>query len=406
MLLDASIMDTDLACHICDAQQLNLLSSYNTLPRVTSDCVPWRSGGRLGICEVCSCVQNPVDKDWYAETSEIYSTYQIYRQSAGSEQGVISEGKHLVPRSEKIFQQAKRYLSLKKRGRLLDVGCANGGLLRFFGTLAPHWKMVGFEIDDKRREEVESIDGVEAFVSGSLDNLKNHFDLITLIHVLEHLPNPRKWLEEFHRLLNPGGFILIQLPDPRQNPFNLLVADHCSHFILADIKRLVEQAGYQITVCSDNWVSREFSILATPLGSSKTEGKYINSNLSLYKKKDSSRKQIGKASSYPAASLQWLQNIAHLAESLPHDKPRGIWGTAIAATWVYSVMGKIDFFVDEDANRVGQQHLGKPIYSPNSVPEGSHIFIALTPEIATSIANRWSHLDVCMHVPPDLIYDE
>lgn len=410
MLADENIIDTNLLCHICGEHKLKLFSNYQTLPRVTSDCSPWREGGRLGICDSCLCVQNPVDKSWQSETNEIYSRYQIYRQSAGSEQGVVSEGKVLVPRSEKIFQHIKDYLDLDKNGRLLDIGCANGELLRYFFTLAPHWKMVGFEIDDKRRDDVLSINGVEAFCSGSLDNINNRFDLITLIHVLEHLPNPKEWLKNINKLLNPGGHILIQLPDPKQNPFNLLVADHCSHFIMHDVIHLVKEAGYRVVISSDKWVAREFTLLITPRASldnsfNLEQNHHPGCNKSFIQEGRTAKSSTAKASIYPQISLEWLHNIVNLVKLLPKDKPRGIWGTAIAATWIASVMGDVNFFVDEDRYRIGKKHMDRLIHSPDSAPKGSHIFIALTPEIAHSIVNRWSHLDISMHVPPDLIYN-
>ena len=384
-----------LSCHICGAQQLRLFSHYDNLPRVASDCVPWRAGGRLGVCQHCFCIQNPVDAQWHAETSQIYGQYQIYRQSAGSEQGVFAEGKQLVPRSAKIFQQAKPYFDLEKPGRLLDIGCANGELLRCFGLLAPHWKLSGFEIDDKRKEEVEQIPGVEKFASGSLDKLKTRFDIITLIHVLEHLPNPVQWLKDLHRLLTPTGYVLIQVPDPQQNPYNLLVADHCSHFVMPDLIRIAEEAGYHVIVCSDKWVSREFSLLITPAPAASLHT-YLEKDFSPY---------VQRTETYPTHALQWLYEIVKQTQSLPNNTQRGIWGTAIAATWAYAVMNQqVDFFVDEDLHRIGQYHLGKPVYSPENIPADSDVFIALTPEIASNIYKRWSHLPARLHAPPQLQY--
>ena len=387
--MSSSIKGMNANCHICYAKSLELFPDYHCLPRVASDCVPWRSGGHLAICSECSCVQNPVDETWHKEVSEIYSRYKIYRQSAGSEQSVFCENKPLMPRSARVFNQARAYLDLTKPERLLDIGCANGELLRCFSQLAPHWKMVGFEIDEKCRREVESIPGVEAFISGSLDQINQTFDLITLMHVFEHLPYPTEWLKKLRKLLTPNGFIFIQVPDPKQNPYNLLVADHCSHFILRDLIQIAQKETFEIVAHSDQWVLREFSLLIKPA-----------------KDQIASKKiQAGSHSTYPQNSLRWLHDIVRLAKSFPKDKQRGIWGTAIAGTWLYSIMDdEVDFFVDEDANRIGQKHLGKPIYSPNQVPKESNIFVALTPEIASSIVNRWSHLQVSLHPPPKLIY--
>lgn len=392
MTLDSTLEHIDVACHICNAKQLYQLTNYPDLPRVTSDCVPWRSGGKLAACKACQCVQNPVDEAWHEETMAIYSKYQLYRQSAGSEQGVFSDNKATMPRSAKVFQQAASFLNLSKPGRLLDVGCANGELLRCFGAIAPAWKMVGFEIDDKRKEEVESISGVEKFASGSLDDLDQPFDIITLIHVFEHLPHPTQWLKDLKRLLTPNGIIIIQVPDPKANPYNLLVADHCSHFLMPDLIKIAINAGYEVITYSDAWVTRELSII---IQSASTQAAAVAPDHlnALYHP------------AYPQKSLVWLQDIIKLTQSFPVDKPRGIWGTAIAATWLYSLLNQqVDFFVDEDASRVGQTHLGKPIYSPDNVPAKSEIFVALTPEIADKIVKRWSHLDVNLHVPPQLSY--
>lgn len=390
ILMNGTTSDRDTTCHICYASKLTFFSEYPNLPRVASDCVPWRAGGKLAICDACNCVQNPVDAAWHQETAEIYGRYKIYRQS------VVCDNKQFMPRSAKIFQQIKPFLNVDKPGRLLDIGCANGELLRYFTNIAPHWKMAGFEIDEKCRQEIENIPNVEAFYSGSLQKISQGFDLITLMHVFEHLPDPKKWLQDLKPLLNAGGLILIQVPDPKQNPYNLLVADHCSHFLMSDLIRIAQDANYQIVAHSKEWVKRELSLLLQPLPTT-TAGKVTMSSPYLLFN--------DKSNTYPGNSLTWLQSIMDLANNFAKNKPCGIWGTAIAGTWLYSVLENgADFFVDEDASRIGQQHLGKPILHPEDAPRGSNIFLALTPEIAANIFNRWSHIKMAFHWPPPLTY--
>lgn len=225
-----------------------------------------------------------------------------------------------------------------------------------------------------------------------MKKIAGKFDIITLIHVLEHLAKPVQWLKELHHMLQPDGLVLIQVPDPMTNPYNLLVADHCSHFIMADLITIAEQAGYEVLAQSDKWVAREFSILIKPAVNAKKQTTAPNAH-------------ANRTTTYPAHAVEWLHHIVQQAGQLPKNKKRGIWGTAIAATWLYSLMGeKVDFFVDEDTNRIGQEHLGKPVYHPNAIPADCHVFVALTPEIATNIVNRWSHLPATLHVPPTLAY--
>lgn len=383
-------------CHICNENSLKYFNEYPILPRVASDCTSWPPGGKLAVCMKCHCVQNPVDTDWEKQTNAIYNRYDIYQQSAGMEQSFFMGDNYAESRSSKIFNKLGSIKKIGEEGRLLDIGCANGALLREFNRVAPKWKLVGFEIDDKRKKEVESIPSVESFFSGSIEKIDSQFDIITLIHVFEHLAYPEKWLRNLGKLLKPNGFIIIQVPDPMKNPYNLLVADHCSHFLLKDLRNIAVRSGYHVIIESDNWISREFTMIIQQKNVELTNSENIG-DLGHFNKVSEQK--------YPLKSIEWLDMLIDKAKSLRAKKPLGIWGTAIAATWFASLVDfEPDFFVDEDPNRIGEQHLDKPIYSPEEIPQGSYLFIALTPDIAKNIIKRWSHLDIELEGPPELNY--
>lgn len=46
----------------------------------------------------------------------------------------------------------------------------------------------------------------------SIPEPENRFDLIICFHVLEHIPDDRKAMEELYRIIKPGGTILLQTP--------------------------------------------------------------------------------------------------------------------------------------------------------------------------------------------------
>lgn len=374
-------------CHICTESPLRLLNEYETLPRVTSDCSPWQSGGMLGTCPTCGCVQNPTDQHWQDEVDEIYGKYSIYQQGAGNEQFVFAGGQP-VARSARLMEMTSPFLDLTAKGRILDFGCANGGLLRNFARLNSNWTMVGFEVDDKHRSEIESIAGVESFSSGKLETIAGKFNLITMSHVLEHLPQPAQALGELSKKIAEGGFLLIQVPDAAQNPFDLVIADHCSHFTLDGLKQLIANCGYRIVVATTDWVPKEISILAAPeMPAVCAASKSWQREPTLMAKH----------------SIDWLSRVAVELRSLRKVERLGIFGSSIAATWLFAALdGKVDFFVDQDPNRIGQKHLNKPIYSPDEIPPDSHVFVGLIPQKAGQVGQRLSGKNVQVHLPPPL----
>jgi len=100
--------------------------------------------------------------------------------------------------------------------------------------------------------------------------------------------------------------------------------------------------------------------------------------------------------------VRWLGDLAALAEAAAARGELGIFGTSIAAVWLYARLGsKIRFFVDEDPSRVGKTLFGLPVHAPASAPRGSIVLLALVPEIARAVAGRLAqHPFEVLHPPP------
>lgn len=95
--------------------------------------------------------------------------------------------------------------------RLLDLGCGNGHFLKWAQDMG--WQVVGVDPDPKA-VAIARQQGLEVTI-GDVDTLKNkdHFDFITLSHVIEHLHNPQLVLNKCYNLLKKNGTIWLETPN-------------------------------------------------------------------------------------------------------------------------------------------------------------------------------------------------
>ena len=96
--------------------------------------------------------------------------------------------------------------------RVLDVGSGSGVLLARMQALG--WQVEGVEVDPNAVKAAQAR-GVSVRL-GALDGQAfpdNHFDAVHSAHVIEHVHEPLKLLRECHRILKPGGALVILTPN-------------------------------------------------------------------------------------------------------------------------------------------------------------------------------------------------
>ncbi len=372
-------------CHHCGSSDLEVAAHFAAWHRVTSDCKPWPSGGGLARCRACGLVQTPVTRAWQAEAEEIYRSYTIYHQSAGSEQQVFDPRRGSGrPRSEQIVEALRKEVPLPAAGRLLDVGCGNGSFLSAWSRFVPGWSLVGTEVGDKYRSRIEAIAGVERLYTGDLEEIPGLFDLVSLVHVLEHVPAPAAFLARLAKRLKPGGLVMVEVPDCARNPFMLLVADHCSHFNAGLLGGVLSASGFQEVSSGRGWVPKEVSATA------RRPAADPRPTTARLPQEDSDAVFLGSTV---------LEGIVRKVEAVKDQPNFGLFGTAIAATWLDAqTNGVAAFFVDEDPGRRGRRHLNRPILAPAQVPPGATVFVALPEPLAGEVAIRLRALDLGLHV--------
>jgi 2-polyprenyl-3-methyl-5-hydroxy-6-metoxy-1,4-benzoquinol methylase len=105
------------------------------------------------------------------------------------------------------------YLRGAQPGRLLDVGCGDGGRLIRWRNMG--WEVEGQEVDPTAAERARSLHGLRVHlgVLSNLDLPASTFDVVTMSHVIEHVPDPSALLRECCRLLKPGGRLIAVTPN-------------------------------------------------------------------------------------------------------------------------------------------------------------------------------------------------
>lgn len=364
-------------CILCQSVALEPCYQNEKAVSVTSDGKVWPEPPLTFFCADCGHLQKLVDQNAKTRNDQIYSNYEIFHLSDGNEQLKYDDvSKTFNTRSHQII---KHLNSLPTHGKVLDFGCGNGAFLKAFSQLHSDWELYGLEQSTLFREQVLSIAGVRGFYS-DLDTCTEKFDLISLIHVFEHLDTPIELLATLQKFLNPNGQILIQVPNIAENPFDTVVADHYSHFTPNTLKFAVSKAGFTWTNTDCHWIFKEISLLLCVAPASKSHKDYEHFD--------------------HLQDARWLNEVVDQVQALP--KGVGIFGTAIAGTWVGGMLNDhIGFFVDEDPSRVGKTYLGKPVILPNEISEGEIVFISLPVQMAQAIADRLENSCPGNFVVPD-----
>lgn len=136
-------------------------------------------------------------------------------------------------------------------GQLLDVGCGNGRYLKLMESVG--WKVAGVEIDEKAAKIAQQNYDLSVFV-GDIENApfkEESFDVITVSHVIEHIPEPISFIQKLVLLLKKGGLLIVVTPNAdslghrlfRANWYQLNPPLHLRVYTLKSMKKLIELVG-------------------------------------------------------------------------------------------------------------------------------------------------------------------
>lgn len=139
-----------------------------------------------------------------------------------------------------------------KTGRILDVGCSTGVFLSELNKNGD-WELEGVE-PKKEAADIAAKEGLKVYTC-TLEEAKlkpESYDLITMNHVLEHLPNPGEITEEVFKLLKRGGYFYGFIPSSdclerrffRQYWQGYHLPRHLTWFSRGHLKKFLKKYGF------------------------------------------------------------------------------------------------------------------------------------------------------------------
>lgn len=146
--------------------------------------------------------------------------------------------------------------------RVLDVGCGNGATanwLRHHGASTIHGIELVAEPAEQARQVMDRV--WQGTVESQLPNVEGPYDAVLCLDVLEHLADPYAVLAELRKVMSPGGYLLVSLPNARnlRLAYDLVVRGsfaytdhghrdwtHLRWFTRRDAIAAIERAGFSV----------------------------------------------------------------------------------------------------------------------------------------------------------------
>jgi SAM-dependent methyltransferase len=170
-----------------------------------------------------------------------------------------AQASHRWLRTKEFLRSANR-----RRGRLLDIGCGHGWFLD--AARRDGWEVWGVDLPSAASRHAREVLRLRVLESGieRAELPAQEFDVITMWHALEHMPEPNVAVEQVLRWLKPSGWLVIAVPNKEalgvqargaewvwiQQPFV-----HLWHFSSASLRALLEKANMTVERCQtyDTW---------------------------------------------------------------------------------------------------------------------------------------------------------
>ena len=187
-------------CPVCTSHNINHIIT-------AEDFLITREKFQIYSCDKCGLrFTNPRPND--DQLAGYYDSSEYISHS--NESASLVDGLYKIARTFTLRRKRKLIEKLSLNKRLLDVGCGTG---HFIDYCQQHgWQVNGVEPNDIARTQAE--DKTKIIIQHDLSEIVDaSYEVITLWHVLEHLPDLEQTMNQLKSLLAPGGVLIIAVPN-------------------------------------------------------------------------------------------------------------------------------------------------------------------------------------------------
>jgi len=314
----------------------------------------------------------------YADTSATQKDYDYYYSELSKyEDEAVASGTGAadwdIVRLEDTVSDIKKVITDKSIS-ILDIGCANGGLLAALKRKG-FSNLTGLDPSKACVSFVKRKIGIAAY-DGGLFNLEalsgKKFDLIVLTHVFEHVLDVKKALKNVVAHLNDGGLLYLEVPNAGcySDYFVVLYyyfdCEHINHFDKSSLGNLTSQQGLECLLAEEKEILISEKKYPALYGFYRKKGHEPVRNI----QPDFSAKRSVLNYINVSAKINTWPKLEDIAAA---NKPVIVWG---AGSFTHRLLAntalgdcKISLFIDNDSNKQGKELKAIPIKAPDAIDD-------------------------------------
>tara|TARA_B100000963_G_scaffold358210_1_gene382291 strand:+ start:34727 stop:35959 length:1233 start_codon:yes stop_codon:yes gene_type:complete len=338
------------SCPICKSEDYFTILKFKNYQFFTDSRISKRINLINVQCKKCFAIyQNP---------AYTFRGLKVLFNEAG-----MSYGSTIKSKKDQINWLKKNKLIFKNIN-VLDVGCYDGSFLKL---LPKKLNKHGVDIDkkiilnsQKKHKNLKLFCGnFETFSS------KKKFDLITMMHVLEHLPNPVKVLKNLKKNCINFGKLVIEVPIIENHMFESLdgfiTTQHMTHFSKNSLFNAIHQSGWKVCKYKKIKKYNGFRVICEKNNKNDENLKILKRDLINYEK-------------YKLKNEKNKNRIIKKLSNFNLNKKNILMCGGLHLELIYQltsllreITNKKFIIIDNDRNKVNKKWRGVPIYGQNSI---------------------------------------